>query len=402
VQLRTVPISRAQLGLAGLALLAALVGGVSMQLELLAPGGTWSKEWYGTSILVHGVVLPAFGTAVFAGGFGYAAIERLLGARLPAPAIGWVGVGLWTIGLIATVASWFTGAQDSGWTLYTPYSLDASPGPPLAKLIGPLAFGGAALVYGLHLASMVAANSKAPPLRLVLGGALVLVTLWSAIGDMREAFALYPINQLAEPSLLLALIIVTIGLAGTRDVLAVIAIGCAAVFVFATSSLFALGIVCALGLVGVWIALGIIGGFGRPVVAFAVFGIGFAIVMLGLARVFVTDPDVPLHDTHFEVGLVHLVGMISVFAAIGAAHTFAASRVPNAVLAWCGALVATTGTIVHAYASMKIGAMGMPMRYWDYDPSFTAGHWVAGAGAGITILGFLLIAISWLSGRRAR
>lgn len=393
-------VARVQLALAGLALIAALVGGIAMQLELLAPGGTWSADWYGRSMRMHDLVLPAFGAAVLAGGFGYAALGRFVGVRLPAAAIGWVGVGLWTIGLVATVASWFT-EQDTGWTLYTPHSIEA--GPPLARLIGPLAFGGAALVYGLHLAIMVAASSSTPPLRRVVGAALVLVTLWAAIGDLREAFALSPIYQLAEPTLLLGLIVITIALAGdgvgTRGVLAAVAIGCAAVFVFATSWLFAIGIVLALGLVGVWIALGLIGGFGRPVVAFAVFGIGFAIAMLGIARIFVTAFDVPLHDTHFEVGLAHLAGMIGVFAAIGAAHAFAVWRVPRPVLAWCGALVATTGTIVNAYASMKLGASGMPMRYWDYDPQFTAGHRMAGAGAAITLVGLGLILIGWLVGR---
>ncbi len=379
-----------------------MFGGVVMQLELLAPGGLWSANSYGRMISLHGLAPLAIGAAAFAGVAGYLAVIRLVGAtRFPLPAVAWVGVGLWAIGMIAMTISAMTPGVDSGWTFYTPHSASQPSSASIVSRVGPIALAGSGLVYALHLGAIVGANRRGvTPLRLVLAIAVVVAIAVAAIAEVREAFAVISLDPITAATACVAVTLATIALAGdasgSRGAIAVVAILFAIAWAFAPVQL-----VSGVCLLGLWIALAVLGGFGRSEVAFVVFGCGAAIVMRGIGVAVPIDMDVHLFDTHFMVGAMHLFAATIGFAALGALHTWRpVARVPNPVLVWSGACMCSAGTVVHAYASMRVGASGMPRRYWDYDPEFTAGHWVSGLGTVVILVGVVLLAIAWLIGRR--
>ena len=69
------------------------------------------------------------------------------------------------------------------------------------------------------------------------------------------------------------------------------------------------------------------------------------------------------------------------------------------MIAWIGAIVLGAGTLLYVHASLRIGMSGMPRRYWDYDPAFASGHMLAGVGAGISIVGLVVLAVARAAGR---
>jgi cytochrome c oxidase subunit 1 len=405
-------VARAQFVLVGLVALASLIGGIVMQLELFSPGSRWSANNYSRMLGLHGLAPIAIGAAAFAGVAGYLAVTRLVEAkRVPLPAVAWIGLGLWVIGMIASAFEALRPAADTGWTLYTPHSLD-EPSVRIGRWSGPIALAGAGFVYALHLGVIIGANRHTTSLRIVLAVAVVLSIAVASLAELQEALSVISIDPLAAATGCVAIALATVALAGdargvhpvsarnsfAREIIAVVAVVIGVAWAFAPMPVL-LG-VC---LVGLWIALAVLGGFGRPVVAFVVFGCGPAILVRGISAQLPTSVELHLFDTHFMVGAMHLFAATIGFAALGALHTWRlVARIPNPVLVWIGACVCSAGTVLHAYGSLAIGARGMPRRYWDYDPTYIAGHWVSLAGTAVILVGLVVLAIGWLVGRESR
>lgn len=387
-------LARAQLAGAALVVVLGVVGGILMQIELAAPGARWSSDFYSRMLGVHGLSVLAVSAAPFAGVLGYLAISRLVCAtRIPAPAIAWVGFGIWVIGLAFTIVGTLTISNDTGWTMYTPASLE--PSIPLSILIGPLLLAGAALIYAAHLAILIAANRGADRVQLAIAGALVLAIAAGGVFGLRNAFlkndAPFPVAIAAA----LAVMFATVGLGGERPTQRIlVAIGVALGCLWGAMP----NVLTGLAVSGIWIALAIIGGFGRPAVAFVVFGCAPAIVMSGLAAS--VTSDVHLHDTYFAVAQTHLRGATLGFAALAGVHALPVfSRRPNTVMAWIAACICSAGLILHVYAQFVVGRSGMPRRYWDYDPEFTSGFQLSIVGTVVLIAGVIGLVVAWLVGR---
>ncbi len=388
-------LARAQLAAAALVVLIGVVGGILMQVELAAPGAKWSMGFYNRMLGVHGLIVLAIGAAPFAGVLGYLAVTRLIGAtRVPAPAIAWVGFGAWVIGLAFTIGAVLIVSNDTGWTMYTPASLE-TPSIPLIIQIGPVLMSGAALIYAVHLAVIIATLGRADRLQLAIACGIVIAIAGGGILGLRSAFlkddAPYPVAFAAA----IAVMFATVGLGGPRksqQILVAIGVLLGCLWGAMPNAL------TGLALSGIWIALAIAGGFARPAVAFVVFGCAPAIVLSGLAAG--VSSDVHLHDTYFAVAQVHLRGAALGFAAFAGIHAWPVlPRVPNTVLAWIGACVCSAGSILHVYAQLVIGQRGMPRRYWDYDPSYAGGFQLSIVGTVVLIVGVIVLAIAWLVGR---
>ena len=115
--------------------------------------------------------------------------------------------------------------------------------------------------------------------------------------------------------------------------------------------------------------------------------------------------DVHVHDTHFVVGHFHF----TMFGGTGMAF-FAAmhywlpkiyGRMYNKSIATVAWVTIFVGFCI-LYISMKIvGMHGMPRRYWDYVPEFTALNQLATVGSWILGIGLLLMFVNLIRGVRS-
>lgn len=379
----------AQLAGAVIVALIGIVGGVLMQVELAAPGPRWSADFYSRMLTFHGLTPLALGAAPIGGVLGYHAIGRLIAAkRIPLPALGWVGFGVWVIGIACAVAMAAIVTTDSGWTLYTPYGLESSK-PSVLIYIAPLLQAIAAVIYAVHLGIIVLAHrGEQTPI------AAVLVLALGAAGLVGAASSFASSQALNSFALAFVLFLATLAIAGPGNasrVVMLIAAAAIAVWVVVPNA------IAALAIAGLWFTLAVLGGFARPAVVFIVFGCAPAIILHSLASAFVPD-DLHLHDTHFVVGTFHLLMVVVGFGAIAGVHTWF-ERKPNPIVAWIGGAITSAGAFLHIYGALGAGAAGMPRRYWDYDPMYTSLHSVAIWGTWIALAGAVMLAIAWFIGR---
>jgi cytochrome c oxidase subunit I len=409
-------VARAQLITVAVIALAGLAAGIGLQLELWAPGATWSAERYRQLLGLHATLAVAVGAPVLAGSFGYVAVTELVGARrVVAPALAWIGLALWWIGAITMIAAAVGSSNDTGWTLYTPYH-EPSKSDQLAVL-APIALALAGLVYTLHLAIVTITQLRtltlvrgalAWVLVLALGAAsafALIDALSQLVATYRDAGALLIGDGLASSSApsvstatgVAALVLATAALArgvtrGAHQLVTLIALAAVVAWSIAPP----LGIVA----VALWVPLAIWGGL-RPVAALTVLGVASSLVVALLARHLLVDESF-LHDTHVAVAQEHLIAAMIALAALAALHAWGdaiVGRPPHAVVAWIGAIATSAGVALHASASIRLGASGMPRRYWDYEPSLAGGHQLAGLGVALVVVGLVTLAIAWLVGR---
>ncbi len=388
----------AQLAGAVLVAIIGVVGGVLMQVELAAPGPKWSAQFYSRVLTFHDLTPLAIGAAPLAGGLGYLAIVKLVGAkRIPLPALAWVAFGVWVIGIACSIVATLIVTSDTGWTFYVPATLGEAR-PPALLYLGPLAIGASTVLYAVHLAIVVITH-RAQTLQVAIAAVLVIAVGGAGLVGMRGAFDSIQSLDPKAPALALALGLATVAIAGDAKasrVLTLIGVGVAVVW--AVFPLFVVGIVLA----GIWISLAIMGGFSRPAVAFVVFGCAPALALHGLATGFLSvTVETHLHDTHFVVvGILHVLMALVGFAALAGLHAWSFTRHPKPIVAWIGGCVCSGGLFLHVYSSLAVGGAGMPRRYWDYDPVFTASHTLSLWSTGVLLVGAVMIAVAWFVGKR--
>lgn len=403
-------LARVHIALAALVVIAGLAGGLAVQLELWSPGAQGSPQRYNLMLELHATFPVAIAAATLAGCFGYLAITELAGVfRIPARPVAWLGLGLWVVGLGATIVAVVAAVlrpQDTGWTFYTPEpGGDVVLHPPLARLVGPIAFAASGLVYAGHLGAMVVARWRAiPPTQLAIAAALVLSLAAASIGSIYDTY--HPGGEhVLSATAFFAVVLATAAIArrcarGPHGLLAVIAMGAAALWAFTPFR------IADLAIVGLWIALAVLGGVLRTVVAHVLLGIAPVLLVHSFARMGLdVDPsELHFHDTYFVVGEYHLLAYAIGFAGIAALHAWgdAIGRVPQPIVSTIAAVVLGAGALFHGVAMLAVGARGMPRRYFDYDPEFTIGHQLTGIGAALVAGGLLLLAIAWLVGHRSR
>ena len=117
----------------------------------------------------------------------------------------------------------------------------------------------------------------------------------------------------------------------------------------------------------------------------------------GLTGLFlgILSVDVHLHDTYFVVAHFHYVMMGSTLVAfLGALHYWFPKMSGKMYPERLGQVVAVfvfVGFNLTFLPQFVMGARGMPRRYWDYDPEFTIYHQLSTIGA--FILGVALFAV---------
>ncbi len=126
----------------------------------------------------------------------------------------------------------------------------------------------------------------------------------------------------------------------------------------------------------------------------------------GLTGIFLgaLSVDVHLHDTYFVVAHFHYVMMGgAVMAMLGGLHYWwpkMFGRMYNETLGRIAAVFIFVGFNVTFFPQFILGAQGMPRRYFDYVPEFTALHRLSTHGSWLMALGFIIMAISLFSAFR--
>ncbi len=105
--------------------------------------------------------------------------------------------------------------------------------------------------------------------------------------------------------------------------------------------------------------------------------------------------DVHLHDTYFVVAHFHYVMMGStVIAMVGGMHHWwpkMFGKMYNETAARIAFVLVFIGFNVTFFTQFIIGSQGMPRRYYDYEPQFQLGHQISTMGSYVMGLGFLLM-----------
>ncbi len=129
------------------------------------------------------------------------------------------------------------------------------------------------------------------------------------------------------------------------------------------------------------------------------YALGFILLFTigGLTGIFLgaLSTDVHLHDTYFVVAHFHYVMMGSTLIAFfGGLHYWwpkATGRMYPERLAQVVSVLIFIGFNLTFLPQFVMGSQGMPRRYWDYDPQFTIYHQLSTIGA--LLMGFAILAM---------
>jgi cytochrome c oxidase subunit 1 len=136
-----------------------------------------------------------------------------------------------------------------------------------------------------------------------------------------------------------------------------------------------------------------------------IYGLSFLLLFTigGLTGLFlgVLSVDVHLHDTYFVVAHFHYVMMGSTLVAfLGALHhwwpKFTGRMYNEAVGVACGVGV-FIGFNLTFMPQFVMGARGMPRRYWDYDPQYTIFHQLSTIGAFVLGISIFITVVSLIA-----
>ncbi|HEU5075858.1 MAG TPA: cytochrome c oxidase subunit I [Polyangiaceae bacterium] len=441
---------------------------LAIRTELLNPGrDIMSHDQYNQAFTLHGavmvflVIIPGIPAAL-----GNIVIPLQLGAKDVAfPRLNLLSYHLWVLGALFFISSLVISAADTGWTFYTPYSID-TPTAVIPAAFGAFVLGFSSIFTGLNF--IVTMHKLRPPGMTWFRMPLFLWSIYSTA----------VIQVLATPVIgitLLMLIVERLFHIGIFDpklggdpvlfqhffwfyshpavyIMIVPAFGVISeiIAVFSRKKIFGYKFIALSS-----VAIAILGFFvwghhmftsGQSVLAGAIFAaitflIGvptaiktfnwlatmyqgrihldtpmlYALAFLwvftigGVTGIFlpVMSVDIHLHDTYFVVAHFHYVmmgGAITAF--LGGLHYWwpkITGRMYDEKMGQIGAVLVLIGMNVTFFPQFILGTRGMPRRYYRYLEEFQGLHQISTVGAYILGIAFLLTAISlWSSLKKGR
>ncbi len=410
----------ARLWLVSAAIAFAMGGAAALfiRIELWDPKPTFSPESYNGAFGLHGIsmLIGVVVPALF-GGVGHVLVPAALRAR-SGPAVG-VGVVAWL--------AWAAGlAGLLGFGVAVPLQPLDPLAPPLLLVASIVGVAGALAILTAQLGgtARVAWGTAGASTRLVVAGFVgscgSLALLMLVLLVRGPAFALAPIVGCSVVAAIAAAVHVIATIGGRSPSTTLVAIVLVSTFVAellaATDAPFPgtafaplAAVVAAIAqlVLAVVLVIGVLRSRERwhPAMIYAVLGVAPALIVGGPVQAFLESLsiDVHLHDTYFVVGELHFAAHLVVFALLAATHAWGPvlfGRDAHPGLARVGALFVCGGALRMAWEMLALGHAGMPRRYFTYIEQFEPQHRTATLAALATAVGFVIVLVAWLVGRR--
>jgi len=434
-----------------------LVGGLFallVRLELLAPGGMFEQKTYNQLFTLHGVVMVfLFIIPSIPAALGNFFLPLQLGAKDVAfPKMNLFSFYIYAVGAIVAIVAMVTGAVDTGWTFYTPYSLTTNTGVVLT-VFAAFILGFSSILTGVNF--IVTIHKLRPPgmtwFRLplfawslyatsviqLLSTPVLAITLLLLIAERLFGVGVFDPALGGDPVLfqhffwfyshpaVYIMIVPAFGIISEliatfsrREVfgykfvaLSSVAIAIIGFFVWGHHMFvsgqsefagmvfsfltFFVAIPTAVKIFN-WTATLYKGDIQlrTPMIYAIMFLIQFTIGGLTGLPLGALGTNVALHDTYYVVAHFHYVMMGgTVFAFIGGLHYWwpkITGRMYSEKSANIGAFLLFIGFNVTFFTQFLLGFKGMPRRYFDYDPEFSGLHAFSSVGSWILGVGFLV------------
>jgi cytochrome c oxidase subunit 1 len=435
-----------------------LVGGIAAMLirtELIAPGPTiMTAETYNRVLTYHGAVMVFFviipGIPAFLGNF---FLPMQIGAKDVAfPRLNLMSWYCLLFGACIAGLSIYLGGADTGWTFYTPYSIQLRPAI-VAMVMGAFVAGFSSILTGLNFIATVH-KLRAPGMTMnriplfvwalystaiiqvlatpVLAITLLLLSMENVfqIGFFDPALGGDPVLFqhffwfYSHPAVYIMIlpafgVISELVAAFSRKTIfgytaiAYSSLAIAAVsffvwghhmFVSGQSEIAAIVFSFLTMLVGVptaiklfnWLATLYKGSINLASPMLYALGFMFIFTIGGVTGIFLATiaADVHFHDTYFVVAHFHYVMVGGTLMALmgGTIYWFPKmfGRMVNEAIARMSFVFVFIGFNVTFFPQFILGSLGMPRRYYDYPPEFTFLNRVSSIGAYMIGIGFLI------------
>jgi cytochrome c oxidase subunit I len=428
-----------------------------IRLELWAPGHTiMDADYYNKAFSLHGAIMVfLFIIPGIPAAFGNFVLPIMLGAKDVAfPRLNLMSFYLWCVGAVLLVYSMLTGAIDTGWTFYTPYSISSSANV-LPAFMGVFVLGFSSIFTGMNF---IVTIHKMRPLGMTWFK--MPLFLWAV-------YATALVQVLATPVLGITVLLLFVEKAmhiGIFDpalggdpvlfqhffwfyshpavyimILPAMGVVSELIATFSHKPIFGYRLIAyssvALAILGflVWGHHMFVSGqssLGSVVFSALTFSVAipsaikvfnwlstlykgyirletpmcYALSFIslfaigGLTGLFLgaLSVDVHLHDTYFVVAHFHYVMMGGTLVAfLGALHYWwpkMTGKMYNEVLGRIVSGIIFVGFNTTFLPQFVLGTRGMPRRYYDYLPQFEALHRLSSVGAFTLGIGFLIMA----------
>jgi cytochrome c oxidase subunit 1 len=439
--------------------LSLLVGGMLamlIRLELLTPGRTiMSAETYNQTFTLHGVIMVfLFIIPSIPAALGNFFVPIMIGAKDVAfPRLNLMSFYLWVLGAVFTLTAILLNGVDTGWTFYTPYSVE-SQGSVIWMGLGIFVLGFSSIFTGLnflvtlHKLRMPGVGWFDMPLFLwsIYGTALIQVlatpvigiTLLLLVAERVFHVGIFDPKLGGDPILFqhffwfyshpavyimilpgMGIVSEVISCFSRRHIFGYRFIGFSSIAIAVTGFLvwghhmftsgqselaamifsfltFFVAIPSAIKVFN-WTTTMYKGSIALDTPM--LYGLSFIFLFSigGLTGIFLgaLSVDVHLHDTYFVVAHFHYVMMGgTVMAFLAGLHYWwpkMTGRVYNEKLGRWGAVILFVGFNLTFLTQFVLGSRGMPRRYYDYLEQFRPLHQMSSFGAWILGVGFLLI-----------
>src|SRR5664280_70824 len=381
------------------------LGGIFAELirtKLLTPGNSalMTAKTYDQMFTLHGAIMIfLFVIPGIPASLGNFVLPLMLGAKDVAfPRLNLASFYLWVGGATLALGSMVTGAVDTGWTFYTPYSTTTNTNV-IMMVAGIFVLGFSSIFTGLNF---VVTIHKLRPAGMTWFR--MPLFLWGIYGTAIIQIMATPVLGITLLLLIAELSFLVWGhhmfVAGQSTLSSMI-------FSFLT---FMVAIPSAVKVFN-WLATMYKGSIWLATPMLYVLSFLFLFGIGGLTGLFLgaLAVDVHLHDTYFVVAHFHYVMFGgTVIAFLGGLHYWwpkMFGRMYSEFWGRIGALLVFVGFNTTFFTQFVMGSHGAPRRSYNYQPQFEAYHRLSTIGAYILGVGFVVIAVylihSLLRGRPA-